>query len=115
MPFPEDLLVLARELAADPPTNPTQARLRRAVSTAYYALFHLLIGRAVSKWPIERHRNILARTLNHGQMKRTCEEVLKKEKRGDVPSTCAGRGSLHPATAASPHGRLRQFQAMVTG
>jgi uncharacterized protein (UPF0332 family) len=89
MPFPEDLLVLARELAADPPTNPTQARLRRAVSTAYYALFHLLIGRAVSKWPIERHRNILARTLNHGQMKRTCEEVLKKEKRGDVPPALA--------------------------
>ncbi len=89
MSLPNELLELARELVERPPANPTQARLRRAVSTAYYALFHLLIDEAVSKWPIERHRNILARTFNHGAMKKACEEIVKKERRGDVPPALA--------------------------
>lgn len=116
MSLPNELLELARELVERPPANPTQARLRRAVSTAYYALFHLLIDEAVSKWPIERHRNILARTFNHGAMKKACEEIVKKERRGDVPPGArARRRNFHPITAASPHGRLRQLQTVVTG
>lgn len=43
MPFPEDLLQQAYDLASKEPENPKQTSLRRAVSTAYYALFHLLI------------------------------------------------------------------------
>lgn len=82
MPFPEDLLDLARELVEQGPADPTQARLRRAVSTAYYALFHLLIDEAVSKWSIERQRSILARTFEHGKMKKMCEAVLKKDESG---------------------------------
>lgn len=39
MPFPEDLLQQAYDLANKEPTDPKQASLRRAVSTAYYALF----------------------------------------------------------------------------
>ena len=35
---------------ADEPRNPKQASLRRALSTAYYALFHLLISEAVANW-----------------------------------------------------------------
>jgi uncharacterized protein (UPF0332 family) len=76
MPFPEDLLQLAYDLEAT--TNPKQATLRRAVSTAYYALFHLLIDQAVSKWAVERQRSILARTFEHGKMKGICDEVLKE-------------------------------------
>jgi uncharacterized protein (UPF0332 family) len=75
MPFPEDLLQLAYDLEAT--TNPKQATLRRAVSTAYHALFHLLIDQAVSKWAVERQRSILARTFEHGKMKGICDEVLK--------------------------------------
>ena len=69
MPFPDDLLEQAYELAHKEPTNPKQASLRRAVSTAYYALFHLLIDDAVSKWEVERQRSILARTFEHSKMR----------------------------------------------
>jgi hypothetical protein len=37
-----NLLQQAEHLAQLDPTRPTQANLRRAVSSAYYALFHLL-------------------------------------------------------------------------
>jgi hypothetical protein len=83
MPFPEDLLQLANDLAK--PTDPNQASLRRAVSTAYYALFHLLIDEAVSKWAVERQRSILARTFDHGKMRGVCDDVLKSFKGGAVP------------------------------
>src|ERR1700733_4656783 len=82
MPFPEDLLQQAYDLAYKEPTDPKQASLRRAVSTAYYALFHLLVDEAVSKWAIERQRSILARTFEHAKMKAICDEVLKNVKGG---------------------------------
>ena len=47
MPFPDDLLEQAYDLAQKELISPKQASLRRAVSTAYYALFHLLIDEAV--------------------------------------------------------------------
>jgi hypothetical protein len=43
-----------------------QASLRRAVSTAYYALFHLPIDEAVGNWGVPRQRS---RTFDHGKMK----------------------------------------------
>jgi hypothetical protein len=82
MPFPEDLLQQAYDLANKESTDPKQASLRRAVSTAYYALFHLLVDEAVSKWAVERQRSILARTFDHGKMKGICDEVLKSVKGG---------------------------------
>ncbi len=48
MSFADDLLTQAEHLA-NWESEPTQAALRRAVSTAYYALFHLLIDEAVGK------------------------------------------------------------------
>jgi len=46
----QDLLQQASHLATYERANPTQAALRRAVSTAYYALFHLLIEDAAQRW-----------------------------------------------------------------
>jgi uncharacterized protein (UPF0332 family) len=43
MPYCDDLLEQALHLAKREKKKPRQASLRRAVSTAYYALFHLLI------------------------------------------------------------------------
>ncbi len=86
MAFPDDLLEQAYDLAQKEATEPKQASLRRAVSTAYYALFHLLIDEAVSKWAVERQRSILARTFEHGKMKGICDDVLKTAKSGgNVP------------------------------
>ena len=46
MTLPRDLLAQARLLAEKEPRRPKQASLRRAVSAAYYALFHLLVDEA---------------------------------------------------------------------
>ena len=50
-----------------------QASLRRAVSTAYYALFHLLISEATLNWKQSRQRPVLARHFEHGKMKSAAE------------------------------------------
>jgi hypothetical protein len=50
MPFANELLKDAYHLAQRGGKNPTQASLRRAVSNAYYALFHLLINDFVLNW-----------------------------------------------------------------
>jgi uncharacterized protein (UPF0332 family) len=84
MPFADDLLEQAYDLAHKEPESPKQASLRRAASTAYYALFHLLIDEAVGKWAVERHRSILARTFEHSKMKGTCDDVLKTVTSGGI-------------------------------
>jgi hypothetical protein len=50
MAFAEDLLKQAFLLLHKESKNPTQASFRRSVSTAYYALFHLLIQEASANW-----------------------------------------------------------------
>jgi hypothetical protein len=51
------------------PRKPKQASLRRAVSTAYYALFHLLINSAVANWSRPKLRHKVARAFEHTNMK----------------------------------------------
>lgn len=48
MAYPDDLIEQARTLASTDPRRPKQASLRRAVSAAYYALFHEIAERAVA-------------------------------------------------------------------
>lgn len=50
MSLADDLLGLAREMAETVNPISEQARLRRAVSTAYYALFHLLVDSAAARF-----------------------------------------------------------------
>jgi hypothetical protein len=55
MSFADQLHLQAYHLVGkDHPNPPEEASLRRAVSTAYYALFHLLIGDAVGNWNREK-------------------------------------------------------------
>ena len=70
-----DLIMTARSLMELDPRRPTQANLRRAVSTAYYAVFHslaytaanLLIGRErTAAW----HQ--VYRALEHGNARSAC-------------------------------------------
>lgn len=74
---PRDLIKTARGMAVLGPQQPTQADLRRAISTAYYALFHclalsgadLLIGaERDSAW----HQ--VYRALEHGKTVRICDD-----------------------------------------
>jgi len=61
MSLAEDLLEQADHLARREKKRPKQASLRRAVSAAYYALFHLLISETVSNWRRADQRADLAR------------------------------------------------------
>jgi hypothetical protein len=53
------------------PNEPKQVDLRRAVSAAYYGLFHLFTTEAAQNWKHPGQRNRFARMYDHGRMK-TC-------------------------------------------
>ena len=72
MAFPDDLLEQARHLAKREPKRPKQASLRRSVSTAYYALFHLLITETTKNWKRSAERHTLARMFEHTLMGKVC-------------------------------------------
>lgn len=87
MSFADDLLEQANHLAIWLPKEPKQASRRRAVSTAYYALFHLLVDEAVSNWAVERQRSVLGGTINHVGIKEKCADLLKRAKSDrDMPA-----------------------------
>jgi hypothetical protein len=75
MAFHDDLLSQALELARKNPANPTQADLRRAVSSAYYALFHLLISETTAHWNLDDSRPGLARMFEHSTMKKASTRI----------------------------------------
>lgn len=75
----KDLLGQAHRLARHEPRRPRQASLRRAVSTAYYAVFHLLVDAAGREVVSGQNQTILrgsiCRALNHTDMKKACLAV----------------------------------------
>lgn len=81
MAFHDDLLQQAHHLARLDRRRPKQASLRRAVSAAYYALFHHLIAEAVAYWRIEEQRHTLARVFEHGKMKNACINLQINQRR----------------------------------
>lgn len=74
MPYADDLIEQARHLARREPKRPRQASLRRSVSTAYYALFHLLVSEATLNWKKVDQRPLLARFFEHGKMRSASEK-----------------------------------------
>lgn len=86
-----ELLNQAKHLATREPRRPKQASLRRAVSAAYYALFHLLTfeasGNFVKAADLSSRIN---RTFNHGDMKK----VSKHFAGGVVPKAIKGQGTV---------------------
>ena len=72
---PKDLLRQARQLATKERVAPKQASLRRAVSTAYYALFHRLVGasaRALAPEKTGALPFLIARAFVHEEMAQAC-------------------------------------------
>jgi hypothetical protein len=79
MSYPEDLLDHANDLChLDPDAVPRQSHLRRAASSAYYALVHLLTMEAPNSWNHESQRHPFARLFNHGLMTKCCDEVKNR-------------------------------------
>ncbi len=76
MAYHDDLLRLASDVIERDAA--TQAELRRAVSTAYYALFHLLVSETTLNWGRASSRNALGRMFDHRTMKRVSDRLAKK-------------------------------------
>ena len=74
---PSDLIKTARGLTELSPRRPAQANLRRAVSTAYYAMFHCLARTAANLLIGSRNRgeawHQAYRALGHGNAGKICE------------------------------------------
>ncbi len=96
MAFADELLDLSSDLVNLDGENPRQASLRRAVSTAYYALFHLLISEATLNWSQVEQRPALSRIFDHGRMKSASEEKRAELKRSFAasPGTIPESGTL---------------------
>lgn len=90
-----DLLAQARLLATKEPRRPKQASLRRAVSTSYYALFHLLVADAVSRLvPGDDRaglRHSLSRAFDHSAMYRVARQFAARKV---SPKLVTGLGGL---------------------
>lgn len=84
---PSDLIAVARKLVASGNGKPSQAILRRSVSTTYYALFHtlarcgadLLVGGSGARRSEEAWRQVY-RGLEHRRAKDACSkgQILRK-------------------------------------
>jgi uncharacterized protein (UPF0332 family) len=93
VPFPNDLLEQARHLANREPKRPKQASLRRAVSTAYYALFHLLSIETARNWKRPAERSTVARMLDHTPMGKVC--ATKRDELKEYFNTRPPAGHQH--------------------
>jgi uncharacterized protein (UPF0332 family) len=79
MALADDLLEQAHHLARREPKRPRQASLRRAISTAYYSLFHLLVSSAILQWKGVHQRSQMARGFDHGPMKDASKKTVNKQ------------------------------------
>ena len=84
--LPEQLLSQAEFLLREREVN--EANVRRALSSAYYALYHLLIRDAVANWRHADQHSRLARAFDHKRMKDASTAVLKEI--GNLPNQAAG-------------------------
>lgn len=74
--LPELLIAQAEFLVRH--NGPDEANVRRAVSSAYYAIFHLLVSDAVLNWKQAEHRSRPARAFDHKRMKDASTATLTK-------------------------------------
>jgi uncharacterized protein (UPF0332 family) len=88
--YHDELLEQALDLCHKDLLNPRQADLRRAVSAAYYALFHLLISETIVHWSLPGTRSTLGRMFEHSIMKRVSTKVIDQRFTGENPVVVEG-------------------------
>lgn len=93
-----DLLVVASQLAQLGRGRPSQASLRRAVSTAYYAAFHSVVEASTAFAagagnPGRDVRAFLSRSVSHTSLNSICKDVAG----GNWPKQVAKRLGRSPA------------------
>lgn len=79
---PDQLFEQAEKLIAIPAGRPRQVDIRRAISSAYYAIFHAIITAAADQFVGVTNRDesrygLVYRSVDHGWLRRLCEEVQK--------------------------------------
>lgn len=79
---PSDLLAQAARLAAPQRGAPRQTDLARAISAAYYALFHHLLGQMADELVGKAHKStpeyeLVYRSVNHGSLAKLCDDATK--------------------------------------
>jgi hypothetical protein len=85
LPNPEHLIDQAHDLAAPPAIGARrQANLRRAVSTAYYALFHAILTDVADQLVGKGQRNtpqyaLVYRSVQHRRLTDLCENIVKEK------------------------------------
>jgi hypothetical protein len=78
MSLSDEFLETSRYLLRRNNNRPTQGDLRRAISTAYYAIFHRLIEDATTSCAsAPGTADLVARVYSHSDMKNACRSVLK--------------------------------------
>ena len=80
MSLPGDLLAQAKHLAEWDSRRPRQANLRRSISTAYYAMFHLVTSGCVQGFapPVPNTLGMrMARAVAHSEVKDVCAMIWK--------------------------------------
>ncbi len=78
----DQLLELAEQGTQPAAGAPRQAVLRRSVSTAYYAVFHALLGRVATtfvKAEFRKSRTLFYRALDHNNAKTRCVKAGKTQ------------------------------------
>jgi hypothetical protein len=90
--YHDDLLKQAEGLARIDVAKPRQANLRRAVSSAYYAVFHFLVDQSCRVVIGAQHeqgpyRRVLGRAFSHVTMKQACNSFA-----GGTLKTGAAKG-----------------------
>ncbi len=94
MALAEDLLSQAHALAVFDPDIPTQANLRRSISSSYYAVFHLLISESVQLLVPSQPRGLagrVSRAFGHADMGKVCKQISQKPL-SDVFTPLMGKG-----------------------
>ena len=93
MPLADELLAQAPVLANIDSGIPAQANLRHAVSSAYYAVFHLFISEAVTTLiPIQPRglRERVSRSFLHTEMQKICLAIVKSDLRDKFGTLFSG-------------------------
>ena len=83
MGLADEFLEDARDLETRGIAEKRPSYMRRAISTAYYAVFHLFVEDFVEHWEYEDQRARLGRMFNHGPMRNA--SYTPKDKRNPTP------------------------------
>jgi uncharacterized protein (UPF0332 family) len=79
---PDHLFEQAEELIMPQSGRPRQADIRRAISAAYYGIFHATITKAVDQFVgatnrDKGHYSLVYRSVSHSRLRELCNEVQK--------------------------------------